>query len=359
MDFLAGIKKKARKLQKSIIFPEASEERNLKAVEMIIKEKTCRPILVGKDDELRARAKELGVKIKWNDVRIIDPSDPEIRKVYADELFRIRKDKDMTEDEASKLISDVNYFGVMTVQLGGADGMISGAISSTADTVRPALQIIKTKEKFHKVSSIFFMVFEKRLLLFADCAINPEPNSHDLADIAIDTAETARRFNLEPKVAMLSFSTAGSAKHPNVDKVKEAVALIRDRRPDLIVEGEMQVDAALVPAITEKKFPGSKIKGDANVLIFPSLEAGNIAYKLVERLAGAKAVGPLLQGIKKPVNDLSRGCSARDIADLAAITACESEEMMYEMKYGRLCVQCGKEERKGRLAALIGNNKTK
>jgi len=357
MNFLAGVKKRAKKLQKSIIFPEASEERTFKAVETILKEKTCRPILIGKEDALHARAQELGLKINWEKVRIIDHTDPKIQKVYAQELYNIRKDKGMTEDEAKKLLNDVNYFGVMTVQLGGADGMVSGAISSTADTIRPALQIIKTKEKFHKVSSIFFMVFENRLLLFADCAINPEPNSHDLADIAIDTAETAQRFGIVPKIAMLSFSTAGSAKHPNVDKVKEAVALIRDSRPDLIVEGEMQVDAALVPEITTKKFPASVIKGDANILIFPSLEAGNISYKLVERLAGAKAVGPLLQGLKKPVNDLSRGCSSRDIADLAAITACESEEMMYEVKYGKLYARSNTAERKSRLARLIKKNK--
>lgn len=336
MDFITSVKKKARKLEKSIIFPESREERNLKAIEVILKEKTCRPILIGKESELMKLAAEQGLKINWDKVRIIDNTDPDILKKYTDELVKIRKDKGMTPEQAAELVKDANYFGVMTVQLGGADGMISGAASATADTVRPALQIIKTKEKFHKVSSIFFMLLDNRLLLFADCAINVEPNSHDLADIAIDTAETAKRFQIIPKIAMLSFSTKGSAKHPDADKVKEAVALIKDRRPDLIVDGEMQVDAALVPDIAKKKCPDSQIQGDANVLIFPDLEAGNIAYKLVERLAGAKAVGPILQGLNKPVNDLSRGCSYRDIADLAAITACESEELMYEIKYSKL-----------------------
>jgi phosphate acetyltransferase len=196
--------------------------------------------------------------------------------------------------------------------------------------VRPALQIIGTKEKFHKVSGIFFMILENRLLLFADCAINIDPNSTELAEIAIDTAETAKRFGIEPKIAMLSFSTNGSAKHPDADKVREAVQMIKYKRPELIVDGEMQVDAALVPEISQRKFPNSKIKGEANVLIFPDLQSGNIAYKLVERLAKAEAIGPILQGLNKPVNDLSRGCSFQDIADLAAITACEAQELTHE-----------------------------
>ncbi len=330
MDFLADVKKKAKKLQKSIIFPESEDERTLKAIEMICREKTCRPILVGNEKDLKEKAKKLKLKIKWNKIHVVDPTDAQTREIYANELYKLRKKKGLTLDQAGKLIEDVNYFGVMTVQLGGTDGMVSGAVSTTADTVRPAFQIIKTKEKFHKVSGIFFMVLENKLLLFADCAINIEPNSYELADIAIDTAETAKRFDIKPRIAMISFSTDGSTKHPDVDKVREAVAIIKDRRPDLIVDGEMQVDAALVPKIAERKFPESKIKGDANILIFPSLEAGNVAYKLVERLAGAKAVGPILQGLKKPINDLSRGCSARDIADLAAITACEAQELKYK-----------------------------
>jgi phosphate acetyltransferase len=332
MDFIGSIKKKAKKLKKSIVFPESMEERTLQAMEYIVKEKTARPILLGKENEIKQKAEELGLKIKWEMIRFMDIEDPNTLKKYASTLYELRKAKGMTLEKAQELVREPNHFGIMTVKLGGANGMVSGAISSTANTVRPALQIIKTKKKFHKVSGIFFMSLEKRLLLFADCAINIEPNSHELADIALDTAETARRFDLVPKIAMLSFSTNRSADHPHVDKVREAVAMVKDRNPNLIVDGEMQVDTALVPHVAKRKFPNSKIQGDANILIFPSLEAGNIAYKLVERLAGARATGPILQGLNKPINDLSRGCSAHDIADLAAFTACEAQELMYEIE---------------------------
>ncbi len=207
-----------------------------------------------------------------------------------------------------------------------ADGMVTGTTFPTDDSIRPALQIIKTEEKFHKVSGIFFMVLEKRLLLFADAAITINPNSHDLVDIAVDTAETAKKFGIKPRVAMLSFSTKGSADHPLVDKVQEAVRMLKYERPDIIVDGDLQVDAALVPKVAKKKCPKSPIQGDANILIFPDLESANIAYKLVERLAKAKAIGPLLQGLKKPVNDLSRGCSYQDIVNVTAFTVCESLE---------------------------------
>jgi phosphate acetyltransferase len=332
LNFLKCVKEKARKLDKSIVFPETFDERTLRAVESILQDGTAKPILLGKAAEIQRHSEQLGLKIDWNKVTFIDPEDPERLKKYAEALYELRKEKGLTREEADKLVRDLNYFAVMVVQMGEADGLISGANVSTGATVRPALQIIKTKEKFHKVSGIFFMIMENRLLLFADCAVNIDPNSHDLADIAIDTAETAKRFGIEPKIAMLSFSTAGSAKHPLVEKVQEAIQLVRYRRPDLIIDGEMQVDAALVPSVSERKFPTSKIKGDANVLIFPDLQSGNISYKLVERLAGAEAVGPILQGLKKPVNDLSRGCSWQDIADLAAITACEAEEIQYEFK---------------------------
>ncbi len=332
MDFLNIIKAKAKNLQKRIVFPESFDDRTLKAVEVILNEQTARPILLGKAEIIKAQASNLGLNIDWSKVEFIDREDPRYLEKYTEELVNARKDKGLTKDQALELLKNHDYFGVMAVQMDDADGMISGAVGTTADTVRPALQIIKTKEKFHKVSGIFFMVLENRLLLFADCAVNIEPNSHELADIALDTAETALRFGIEPKIAMLSFSTNGSAKHPQADKVKEATQMVKYRRPNLIVEGEMQVDAALVPEVCAKKFPKSLVKGDANILIFPDLQAGNIAYKLVERLAGAKAIGPILQGLKKPVNDLSRGCSFHDIADLAAFTACEAQEVNYEIK---------------------------
>ncbi|MFA5829608.1 MAG: phosphate acetyltransferase [Candidatus Gracilibacteria bacterium] len=332
MDFLKEIKSKAKTLQKRIVFPESFDDRTLQALEVILNEQTAQPILLGKTQEIQAQAAKLGLKIDWNKVKIIDPKDPTYLQKYTDELYNLRKDKGLTKDQAAKLLENHDYFGVMAVHMDDAEGMISGAVGTTAETVLPALQIIKTKEKFHKVSGIFFMVLEKRLLLFADCAVNIEPDSHELADIAIDTAETALRFGLVPKIAMLSFSTNGSAKHPLANKVREATQMVKFRRPDLIIDGEMQVDAALVPNICATKFPGSALHGDANILIFPDLQAGNIAYKLVERLAGAKAIGPILQGLQKPINDLSRGCSFHDIADLAAFTSCESQEIHYELK---------------------------
>jgi phosphate acetyltransferase len=325
--FINFVKKTAKANPQRIVFPEGFEERVLMATKKILKEKTAIPILIGNPDVIRANAKKLGIKLDFRKIEIHDPLTSPKRAAFAKEFYNLRKHKGITEEEALKTIEKINYFGTMMVHMGDADGMISGTTYSTAETVRPALQIIKTKEKFQKVSGVFFLILEKRLLLFADSAITIDPNSHDLADIAIDTAETAKKFNIEPRIAMLSFSTHGSAKHPHVDKVKEATALIRDQRPDLIVEGEMQVDAALIPHIAKRKFPESKLKGDANIMIFPDLQSGNIAYKLVERLAKAKAIGPILQGLKKPINDLSRGCSWQDIANLAAFTSCEAADI--------------------------------
>ncbi len=324
--FLARIKTQARKSPGRIVLPEAAlDDRIIQATAMILKEKTAHPILIGSELEIMKRAKRLGIKLPEKKVEIIDPENSPLLEPYVKEFMKLRKKKGITERKAWGVIPQVNYFGTMMVHMDDADGMVSGTTWSTADTVRPALQIIKTKEKFHKVSGLFFMILEKRLLLFADCAIMIEPNSHDLVDIALDTAQTASDFGLDPKVAMLSFSTNGSARSPLVDKVREAVAIARDRCPCLKIEGEMQVDAALVPDICERKFPGSSLKGDANVLIFPSLEAANCAYKLVERLAGAQTIGPVLQGLKKPINDLSRGCKFEDIANIAAITSVEAQ----------------------------------
>lgn len=306
--FLNLVKQKARTNPARIVFPETFDERVKQAVKKISKEKTAIPVLIDMKRE------------KYR------------RKKYAKKLFELRKDKGLTPKEAQKLMSDYNYFGVMMVKMGEADGMISGACSSTADTLRPALQIIKTKERFHKVSGFFFMVLEKRLLLFADCAVNIEPDAHGLADIAIDTAETAKRFGIEPKIALLSFSTNGSTKHPSVDRVREAVKIVNYRRPDLVCEGEMQVDAAINPEVCARKFPLSRVPGNANVLIFPDLDSANISYKLVQRLAGAQAIGPIIQGLQKPINDLSRGCSVDDIVNLAAITSVEAQEMDVKIK---------------------------
>ncbi|MBU2523782.1 phosphate acetyltransferase [Patescibacteria group bacterium] len=327
-NFLQGIKKKARKNPARIVFPEGFEERVIQAVAKIVKEKTAKPIVIGNLSDIKKKAKKLGIALDFiKKIEIIDiKKSPELVKKFADEFFRLRNHKGVTKAQAKKIIQDINYFGTMMVHLGLADGMISGTTYSTAETIRPALQIIKTKEKFHKVSGMFIMIHKKRLMLFADAAININPNSYDLANIAIDTAENAKKFRIKPRIAMLSFSTAGSAKHPMAAKVKEATAIIKDKRPDLIVDGEMQVDAALIPRVSLKKYPKSIVPGNANILIFPDLNSGNIAYKLVERLGEAKAIGPILQGLGKPINDLSRGCKYQDIVNLAAITTLEANE---------------------------------
>lgn len=325
-NFLRKVKSIARKDPKSIVFPESDDERILKAVAIISQQKFAKPVLIGDKRKIKNACKKLKLKIDWEEISIVDPTNKILIKKYSEALFSIRKDKGVTEKDARNLIKDPNYFGTMMIQLEDADGMITGATHPTANSIRPVLQIIKTREKFHKVSGIFFMVLHNKPLLFADAAITVEPDAHDLVDIAIDTAETAKKFGIKPKIALLSFSTKGSAKHPLVDKVTEAVAMIKDERPDLLVDGELQVDAALVPQIAKRKCPDSPLKGDANVLIFPDLQTANIAYKLVERLAKAKAIGPLLQGLKKPVNKLSRGCSYEDIVNVTAFTVCECQQ---------------------------------
>ncbi|MBI4231685.1 phosphate acetyltransferase [Candidatus Peregrinibacteria bacterium] len=324
--FLRKVRAQARKNPKRIVYPEGTEERILRCTEEVLKQKIAKPILLGSPKIIRAKAKKLNLEIDWKNVEIIDQNESKLTKEFANTFFELRKDKGVTKNQAAKIVKDINYFGTMMVHLNYADGMVTGTTFPTDDSIRPALQIIKTKEKFHKVSGVFFMIFENRLLLFADAAITISPEAHDLVDIAKDTAETAKRFGIKPKVAMLSFSTKGSADHPFVDKVKSAVAMLKDEEPSLIVDGELQVDAAIVPAVAERKCPKSPLKGEANILIFPSLEAANIAYKLVERLAKAKAIGPILQGLKKPVNDLSRGCHYQDIVNVTAFTVCECQE---------------------------------
>jgi len=322
--FMANIKEKAKSNPKRIVFPESDEERILRAIQIIKYENIAKPILIGNKEKILNRIKQL--ELNEEGIEIVDPNNFDKFEAYAQNLFEMRKRKGLTLEKARETLKDYIYLGTMMVYIGDADGLISGSTHSTAKTVLPALQIIKTKEKFHKVSSVFLMIWpDDRLLLFADCAIEIDPDAKDLAEIALDTARTARRFGIEPKVAMLSFSTNGSAEHPLVDRVKEATAIVKDHDPNLIVDGEMQVDAALVPEIAKSKFPGSGLQGDANVLIFPDLNSGNCAYKLVERLAKSKAVGPILQGLKKPVNDLSRGCSVQDIVDVCAITVVEAQ----------------------------------
>ncbi|PIZ75896.1 phosphate acetyltransferase [Candidatus Peregrinibacteria bacterium CG_4_10_14_0_2_um_filter_38_24] len=321
--FIKRITKKAHYCSERIVLPEGTDERILKAIEVTVKKDICQITLIGLSQTIKAKAKKLGLEIDWEKVRIEDPQTSKLTKTYTETLYELRKHKGVTMKDAKEMIQDIHYFGTMMVYMDDVDGMVSGATCSTAQAVRPALEIIKTKEKFHKVSGIFFMVFEKKLLLFADAAITVNPNASTLVDIAIDTAETAKRFGIKPKVAMLSFSTKGSAKDPELDKIRKAVATVRAKRPDLIIDGEIQVDAAIVPEVAKMKCPDSVLKGDANVLIFPNLAAANIAYKLVEKLAKAHAIGPFLQGLKKPVNDLSRGCNYKDIIDAVSFTAYE------------------------------------
>lgn len=323
--YLSAIHEKAKRKSQRIVFPEGNEERILQAVEKILKEKLAKPILLGKEKEIKEHAEKLGLQIDWEKVTFDDPETSTLLPEFTKEYFELRKEKGMTEKEAAETVKNIDFFGTLMVHLDYADGMVTGTSYATADSIRPALQILRTKEEFHKVSGVFFMVMEERLLLFADCAITVDPTPEELAFIAIDTAETAKQFGIVPKIALLSFSTFSSANHAFVDEVKETVKIVREKRPDLTIDGEMQVDAALVPDIAKRKCPKSQIQGDANVLIFPTLEAANIAYKLVERLAKAQAIGPLLQGLTKPINKVSRGCSVDDIVNVTAFTSCDAQ----------------------------------
>ena len=313
----------ARKNPKAIVFPEGEEEITLRALEGILEERLAHPILIGNPRKIKKLAGKFNLKINFKLVRIEDPKTSKLIPSYTKTLYELRRNKGVSIETAEKLIrEDINYFGTMILHSGLAHGMVTGTICPTSHSIKPPLQIIKTREKFHKVSGVFFMALKKRLLLFADAVLNVDPNSHDLADIAIDSAETAKKFGIKPKVALLSFSSLGSAEHPVIDKVREAVKIIRYKRPDILVEGELQADAALIPSIAKKKCPNSKIRGDANILVFPNLESANIGYKLVERLAQGEAIGPLIQGLNKPVNDISRGCDYKDLIDITAFTVC-------------------------------------
>jgi phosphate acetyltransferase len=310
---------KSIKTENKIIFPEGEDERILHAAKIIIEKKLAIPILVGDRDKIKWRQGELGYESE-----IRDPNKEDTEEL-AMLLYDIRKEKGMTKEKARELVKDTGYFSTLLLKRGDVDGLVSGATHTTADTLRPALQIIKTEEGVKTASSFFIIIEEGKLYFFADCGFNIKPNPEQLADIAWSTAESARFFDIEPKVAFLSFSTKGSAEHEDVKKVHDAVEILKKKNPDFDFDGEIQVDAAIVPEIAERKAPHSKIKGDANVLIFPDLNSGNIAYKLVERLGGATAIGPIVQGLKKPVNDLSRGCSIEDVVGVTAITCRQIE----------------------------------
>lgn len=320
-DLFSVIKDKVSNENLKIVFPEGLDERILSAASRLASENILTPILIGKKEEIEAKAKELHLEIGGADI-----CDPSLYEGFSEMVasFVERRNGKVTKEEAEKILLDENYFGTMLVYMNHANGLVSGAAHSTADTVRPALQIIKTKQGVKKTSGVFIMVREEERYVFADCAINIAPDSQDLAEIAIESAKTAEMFDLEPRVAMLSFSTKGSAVSPETEKVTEAVRIAKERAPELVLDGEFQFDAAFVPSVAKKKAPDSVLKGDANVFIFPSLEAGNIGYKIAQRLGNFEAVGPILQGLNAPVNDLSRGCNEEDVYKLALITAAQA-----------------------------------
>ncbi|MEC3619948.1 phosphate acetyltransferase [Bacillus subtilis] len=320
-DLFSTVQEKVAGKDVKIVFPEGLDERILEAVSKLAGNKVLNPIVIGNENEIQAKAKEMNLTL--DGVKIYDPHTYEGMEDLVQAFVERRKGK-ATEEQARKALLDENYFGTMLVYKGLADGLVSGAAHSTADTVRPALQIIKTKEGVKKTSGVFIMARGEEQYVFADCAINIAPDSQDLAEIAIESANTAKMFDIEPRVAMLSFSTKGSAKSDETEKVADAVKIAKEKAPELTLDGEFQFDAAFVPSVAEKKAPDSEIKGDANVFVFPSLEAGNIGYKIAQRLGNFEAVGPILQGLNMPVNDLSRGCNAEDVYNLALITAAQA-----------------------------------
>ena len=332
MSFIEEIKQRAKKQIKTIVLPEATDIRILKAAETVKQEGYAKTILIGDEEQVRKIAKQNTIDIEG--IEIIDPLKSERTQEYAQKLFELRKAKGMTEEQAQKLVLDPVYFGMMMVKNEDADGLVSGACHSTSDTLRPALQILKTAPNTKLVSAFFVIVVpnceygSNGTFIFADSGLNEEPNSDALSEIAISSSKSFEQLVGEKaKVAMLSYSTYGSAHSASTEKVIEATKLVREKAPELLVDGELQLDAAIIPEVAEFKAKGSPLKGEANVLVFPDLGAGNIGYKLAQRLAKAEAYGPLCQGIAKPVNDLSRGCSASDVAGVIAITAVQAQNI--------------------------------
>jgi phosphate acetyltransferase len=319
--FLNSLKENLEGKNVKIVFPEGTDRRILNAAVELHETSYVHPIVLGNKDEIEETAKNEGLNI--DSLEIINPKACDTKDELVEEFVARRKGK-VTKEQADEILNDENYFGTMLVYTHKAAGLVSGAVHSTPDTVRPALQIIKTKPGVSRTSGVFFMLRNDELYVMGDCAINPVLNAEELAEVAVETAKTAKDFNMEPRVAMLSFSTKGSAKTEETERVRLAAQYAKDKYPEVPIDGEFQFDAAFVPSVAEKKAPDSEIKGDANVFIFPTLEAGNIGYKIAQRLGGFEAYGPILQGLNQPVNDLSRGCTTDEVFNLALFTATQA-----------------------------------
>jgi len=333
MNFMEKIWEKAKEQPKRIVLAEGEEERTIEATGIIMKNSLATVILVGNEERIRAKASTL--KVDLLNVEIVDPETSDKTEKYAQIFYELRKKKGMTLEKAEIIVRDPIYYATMMIKEGDGDGLVSGAIHTTGDLLRPGLQIVKTSPGTSIVSGFFVMMVpdcqygDNGLLIFADCAVNPNPTAEELANIAISTAQTAKNlFNIVPKVAMLSFSTYGSAKHELVDKVRLATEIAKKLRPDIDIDGELQLDAAIEEKVALLKAPGSTVAGKANVLVFPDLQTGNIGYKLVQRFAKAQAIGPICQGFAKPINDLSRGCIAEDIVNVVALTAVQAQKLI-------------------------------
>ena len=324
--FIYNLVQQARSIKKHIVLPEGNDDRILTAAADLLKRDIVDLTIIGDRDQVYARSQKLGLQIDFDRTPVLRPSQSPQFEDYVQTFYELRKHRGVNLDVAHDLMRDVSYFGTMMVYKGDADGMVSGAVHTTMHTIRPALQFVKTKPGFSVVSSVFFMCLDDRVLVYGDCAVNPNPTAEQLAEIAIASADTAHTFGVDPKVAMLSYSSGESGQGEDVEKVRRATQIAQQRRPDLLLEGPMQYDAAVDPGVAAKKMPGSKVAGQATVFIFPDLNTGNNTYKAVQRETGAIAIGPVLQGLRKPVNDLSRGCTVEDVINTVVITAIQAQE---------------------------------